>query len=669
MRRWWQDQSLSGKLYLLISVYFIILCAELFALKFSLDNLTAVRSYLSGESRWAKAQKSAVNSLYMFALSGNDDHFKNFTEQVKVIQAMEKARLEMEKEEFSIEIVENYFLQSKTPKEDIYHLVKWFRRFADQPLFLRAVSFWRHGDELFLNLMIEGNAIKDEFKKMNSDVKKRDERLLKISQLDQQLTQIEKNFVNELQKIALFSEKIFRILVYGILAIFLIGICGALIFSRQVIRWLSDFVTVATSVGAGDFNRTVPIESKDEFGKASTALNLMIESLKAQTSERLNAEHASLAKNIFLANMSHEIRTPLNSILGFSELLRDNNLEPKEREQYVGIIKRTGNSLMSIIRDILDIARIEAEQITIEYSIFSIEQLLLDIKELLRLRCAEKGIELIFEKQEPVNALIRSDLTRVRQILINVLGNAIKFTDKGYIKLKYFVVNDSLVFNIQDTGAGISPAQMGSLFRPFSQGDSSVRKRYGGTGLGLMISKRLAQLLGGDVNLIKSELGVGSVFEVRIQYDFVEGAEQKPTPVQHLDDSINESIIKDKKILVVEDSLDNQLLINVHLSRCGALLDMVNDGLQGLEKSAAKKYDLIIMDMQMPVMDGYSATRKLREAGFDVPVLALTGFAMKGDEEKCLSAGCNAYLTKPFDRLKLVSAVAKILSQKTNLSS
>lgn len=666
MRKWWRNLSVSRKLYILVSSFFIVISVELIALKFSLDNLSAVRSYLSSESRWAKAQKGSVNFLYLLVMTGDQKYYDEFINQTKLIVALEKSRLEMEKshEEFSYKKAEAHFIEGSCPPEDAYHMITWYRNFSKHPLFTSAVSYWELGDQLFMDLINEGHYIHDELQKNGLDSQERDASLSRISQLDQKLTKLEKNFVNELQKVALLSEKFFRFLLYGILIISFFCIASALIFGRRVTRWLSEFVGVATLVGAGDFNQSVPVNSNDEFGKASSALNQMITSLRAQTNERLNAEHASLAKNIFLANMSHEIRTPLNSILGFSELLRDSQLEAKEREQYAGIIQRTGNSLMSIIRDILDIARIEAEQITIEISVFSIEQLLLDLKELLRLRCVEKGIELVFEKRGTVAPLIRSDLTRVRQILLNILGNAIKFTDKGTIHLRYYVQNDKLVFQIQDSGAGITPTQMGSLFRPFSQGDSSVRKRYGGTGLGLMISKRLAQLLGGDVCLVESVLGKGSTFQVSIDYEVVQTDEKQMAQDSMDDQAANQAAIQGKKILVVEDSFDNQLLINVHLSRCGAVLDMANDGLQGLEKCSTENYDLIIMDMQMPVMDGYSSTKKLRKRGFTVPILALTGFAMNGDEEKCLEAGCDAYLSKPFDRQKLINAVSKTIRLK-----
>jgi CheY-like chemotaxis protein len=244
------------------------------------------------------------------------------------------------------------------------------------------------------------------------------------------------------------------------------------------------------------------------------------------------------------------------------------------------------------------------------------------------------------------------------------LGNAIKFTDRGTVHLTYFVIDQQLCFVVKDTGTGIPVDQLSRLFRPFSQGDSSVRKRFGGTGLGLMISRRLAQLLGGDVLFISSEIGRGSTFEVRIRYEpSVESSErilkaqQKSQRVEYGEE------IKDKRILVVDDSADNQILIKVHLNRYGAIVEFANDGIECLEKCEREDFDMIIMDMQMPKMDGYTATKELRKRGFHHPILALTGFAMKGDEAKCLEAGCSDYLTKPFDKTRLLSLVAKLLSQ------
>lgn len=667
MYNWWKNLSVSNKLYFTVGSFFLVLLIELIALKFSIDSLSAIRSYQSGESHWAKAQKSSVGFLYMYALSKNEVIYNEFLRQLEIIINLKNGRQELEKKSFDYKLARDFFSKGGLPEEDIPHIISWFRLFSSTPLFAPAVKEWIVGDKLFLEIISIANRLHQGIMGNILDEKETQLLLKRVADLDTQLTVVEKRFVSELHIVALSSERLFRLIIIGILTIFVVAILIILVSGRRITAWLVDIINVTKKVGEGDFNQMVFTESKDEFGQASQALNLMISSLKSQTNERLSAEHASLAKNIFLANMSHEIRTPLNSILGFAELLLEANLSLQERQQYAGIIKRTGVSLISIIRDVLDIARIEAEQITIEMTVFSIDQLLFDLKELLRLKSAEKGIDLIFEKRGKISRFIRSDLTRIRQILLNLLGNSIKFTDSGFVRMEYYVENSHLVFRIQDSGSGIAADQLSSLFRPFSQGDNSVRKKYGGTGLGLMISKRLAQLLGGDATLIESIQGKGSIFEARILYDAVNTNEDLSIQEKKQATVAFEKEIYNKKILVVEDSIDNQILIKIHLTKCGALIDIANDGLAALEKCLVERYDLVIMDMQMPIMDGYSTAQKLRQLKYKSPILALTGFAMKGDEEKCINAGCNAYLAKPFDKIGLLSAVIKTMNQSTDL--
>jgi two-component system, sensor histidine kinase len=663
MFKFWQNLSVSQKLYT-ISIMVIFSCSlELIVLNLTIDSLSTMRAYIAGESKWSKAQKKATQLLYKYSVSYDEADYRQYLNYMNIPLADKKGREALEEVPANFAKAEKFFLEGGNDKEDIPQMMTSYARFREFSAIKWAVLEWKKSEELLLKLVQKGELLNHKIQKNSLTSFQRNKLVNEIADLDSQLTRTESKFTAILVEASKALENICRLILYLLVGTIFFGIFLSIQFGNRVKIWLNEVLKVAMQVGRGNFNQVVVVDSQDEFGKVSVALNEMISSLKSQTNERLSAEHASLAKNIFLANMSHEIRTPLNSILGFSELLRDNSLNPKEREQYADIIKRTGASLMSIIHDILDIARIEAEQITIELSSFSVEQLLLDIKELLYLRCEEKGIELIFERRGDISNFIYSDLTRLRQILINILGNAIKFTDKGAVHLIYFVSDQQLCFVVKDTGAGIPVDQLSRLFRPFSQGDSSVRKRFGGTGLGLMISRRLAQLLGGDVLFISSEIGSGSTFEVRIRYEPSVEPSNRLVRAQNSQLSEFASEIKDKHILVVDDSADNQILIKVHLNRYGASVVFANDGIECLEKCEKEDFDMIIMDMQMPKMDGYTATKELRKRGFHHPILALTGFAMKGDEQKCLEAGCSEYLTKPFDKTKLLTIVAKLLSQ------
>jgi two-component system, sensor histidine kinase len=386
----------------------------------------------------------------------------------------------------------------------------------------------------------------------------------------------------------------------------------------------------------------------------------MVEILESQTAERQHAEQASQAKNLFLANMSHEIRTPLNAILGFSEILQDPQLVEKDKQRYAAIIRRTGESLNTIINDILDISKIEADRVEIQESKFSLTQMLSDLYALLKMRCDEKGIQLIFEKIGPVSEYIITDQTRLRQILTNIIGNSIKFTEKGHVMLTYEVRGKMLFFTVSDTGAGISKEQRQNLFKVFSQGDSSVRKKYGGTGLGLSIAQKLSQLLGGDAGLLDSEEGLGSLFFVQVKYNPTEKPISEPVVALPI---VNAKVIENKNILVVEDSLDNQMLMEFYLTKHKAKVTFANNGQEGVEAALKGSFDLILMDIQMPVLDGYAATEEIRRRGVVIPIIALTGYAMKEDQDRCLKAGCNEFLAKPIHKEKLIATLAKYFQQ------
>ncbi len=432
----------------------------------------------------------------------------------------------------------------------------------------------------------------------------------------------------------------------GLLVTFCIG--------RGLSNNLQRLRNFAHGIGTGNYDQIMPVHSKDEIGQLGMALAKMSHSLKEKTAETAQAEEASKIKSLFLANMSHEIRTPLSVILGFSELMRDPDATQAERDHYAGIVKRTGDNLTTIINDILDISKVEADRLEIEKTSFSLSQLLRDMELYIKIRFDEQSVDFKMTPKGEVPDYIISDPTRLRQVLLNIVGNAMKFTKKGQVELIYYVEDQFLTFTIRDTGIGISQEQQKRLFKSFSQGDSSIRRRYGGTGLGLILSRKLARLLGGDVSLVQTSPH-GSTFKVVIAFE-----ESRPAvsvvPLRLVRD--RESLpLSGKRVLVVEDIAENQLLLRLYLNKSGAFADFASNGVEGIKKTEESKFDLVLMDMQMPVMDGYTATNELRQRGFEAPIIALTGHAMKEDREKCLKAGCNAYLTKPIDRSTLINMV------------
>ncbi len=384
------------------------------------------------------------------------------------------------------------------------------------------------------------------------------------------------------------------------------------------------------------------------------------------------AEEASRLKSSFLANMSHEIRTPLGALMGFAELLKD-DLTPDEKEKYVNVILRNGNALVQIIDEILDLSKIEAGHIEIENQKVSPQDLINEIRDLLSPLALKKDLKLNLKLSEGLPDFIGTDPLRFRQILTNILGNAIKFTESGSVTLEidyHKALNPKVICLISDTGIGIRPEVANKLFQPFSQGDVSVTRSFGGTGLGLSLSKRLAELLGGDVRLKESEPEKGSVFEVQ-----VEDRIRELNGFHLRDRQSNQSKYEGRKnlegvkILVVDDSLDNQLFVRMLLTSQGADVSVANNGKESIDLALNGDFDLILMDLQMPICDGVQATKKLRASGYSKPILALTANAMKEERIRCLSQGFTDYVSKPVDKKVLFAAIKKGLGGPAEFQS
>jgi PAS domain S-box-containing protein len=377
------------------------------------------------------------------------------------------------------------------------------------------------------------------------------------------------------------------------------------------------------------------------------------------------AEKANYAKTQFLANMSHEIRTPVGAILGFSGMLKRGSADPAEQANFMGIIERNSQNLLRLIDDILDLSKVEAGKIVLQKTSVFLPEFLAEFAATMKLRTDEKQIRftLIIDGQIP-NVIV-TDQLRLRQILSNLAGNSVKFTDSGEVRVSVQFEKPILKFMVQDTGPGISEESAKRLFQMFGQADPTLTRKFGGTGLGLVLSKRLGQALGGDVKLVASQVGQGSTFEATIEVATPQSVRMiTQNDLSVVPAKVNEVIelteeFHGLKILLVEDSNDNRTLIQHYLRGSGVELLMAEDGEEGLHKAIEFKPDLVLMDIQMPKMDGHEATKALRERSFGQPIVALTAHAMREERERCIASGFDDYLTKPIDKRVLREVIQK----------
>ncbi len=428
-----------------------------------------------------------------------------------------------------------------------------------------------------------------------------------------------------------------------------------------------------------------------EIAEANRRLAEQAIVLQARTAElevaKASAEDASRSKSEFLANMSHEIRTPMTAILGFADMLAvEAEGKSATHLDWISTIRRNGEHLLTIINDILDLSKIEAGRMTVENAEFSPGSLIADALELMDVSARAKHLRLTAEFDGPLPARVSSDPLRLRQILVNLVGNAIKFTASGSVTLRagYHTETSTLRFSIIDTGIGLTSEQLGRLFGAFVQADTSTTRRFGGTGLGLRISKRLAEMLGGDIT-VASTPGQGSTFTLTVRAAELGG----PKPAAAADalplsghapamQPAQPSLpLSGVRVLLAEDGEDNRRLISFHLTKAGAAVATAANGRLAIEMLTADgtdtgplanfvRFDILLTDMQMPKLDGYETARRLRAMGCTMPIVALTACAMSGDVERCLAAGCDAYASKPIDRAALISTCLRVIAARAS---
>jgi signal transduction histidine kinase/DNA-binding response OmpR family regulator len=491
-----------------------------------------------------------------------------------------------------------------------------------------------------------------------------------------------------------FNRFLLELVPYFIVGV-LLAIVGSYYIARSITRPVGRLLEAAKRVASGHYTETIKVSEKSELSELASEFTHMQDAVmereskikqQAEQIKRANknkfevaiankqkqlAEEATKAKSQFLANVSHEIRTPLNALIGYSEMLQDDTLPQKNGKEAIHAINTSANHLLSIVNDVLDVSKIEANKIELEH--IDVELLLIidEVKANMSGLTDKKGIRFETELHYPLPAFFNTDPTRLKQILFNLCNNAVKFTNQGKVVLKVRCDNldHKLIFEVIDTGIGMTVQQQKKLFQAFSQADQTTSRKFGGSGLGLFICKQLTELLGGEIQ-VTSELSKGSHFTVSI--DLVRAADltllTDPSPLESRYTEKEEIDIPtfEQHILCADDNEDNRVLIQYLLSKTGARVTLVEDGKQAIEACQKHRFDLILMDMQMPEMDGLEATQKLIEQGYSKPIVMLTANVDENSKELVRKVGASGHIGKPFNTQQLYLTLGEFLSPKLN---
>jgi signal transduction histidine kinase/CheY-like chemotaxis protein len=675
--KWFRDIPIAKKLYFTIGIMAFLIVIELFTLSFAIKTLSAVRSYVGGEGLWSKAQKDALSHLKVYAYSHNEQDYQAFQQFLKVPLGDGAARTALEKTPPDYEAARLGFLVGRNHPDDIDGMIKLMLRFNQVKYLKQTIFYWKKAEQVLIKLIPVSKQLHDKVASGTITPAEKQHILKYISAIDAEFTPMEDGFSYSLgEGSRWFESLVLKILIGLAFTVELTGILIAISISKGMQKGIKEIISGAKKISEESFDTRVKVYSKDEIGVLATAFNQMTDKLQHTISELKNAkvkelrqleraEASEKIKQVFIANMNHEILTPMNAILGFAGLLGESEMS-REQKEYIHAIMKSGEFLKGLLNNILDLSKIESGNVQLEKQPINIHDVVHNTVSMLKPEISKKSLTISYHVDADVQEWVMGDEMRLSHILLNLLSNAVKFTPKGHVFVEAYVIDDTedvvwVGFSVQDTGIGIPAEKQDKIFESLDQ--FRQNKGLGGIGLGLSMAKHLVDLHGGDI-FIKTSTPEGSDFRFLLPFYKHTVSAESSVMENILDTCIPQNEIKATRVLVADDNHLNQLLIIKVLEKRGYCVDAVDNGKQALEKFKINHYDIILMDLDMPELDGYEATIAIRSednANNAIPIIAITAHATQEVMEKCMDHGMNDFVAKPFDAQDLDQKIKAIL--------
>lgn len=680
LRKKLNDISISRKLYFTIGIITFLVMVELCTLWFSITTLSAVRSYVGGEGLWSKSQKNAILNLREYGYTYDEKNYEAFKEFLKVPFGDKIARIEMSKANPDLVKVREGFLQGRNHPDDIDNMIGLTRRFSKVYYLNKAFVAWQKAEPVLDELLEIGKRLHVLIESPNIDKEKITVLLYEIERLNTELTTLEDDFSYTLGEGARWLEgMVLRLVLALSITIGTTSILIAVSINRSIKKGLDVIVDGAELVKKGELETRVEVFANDEIGRVATAFNEMIATLEHKVAEskvteaklvteRQRAQSSERAKHVFLINMSHEIRTPMNGIQGFANYIRG-SLTDKEHLEAIEMIIKSADHLMRILNDILDFSGLGNGEVDFIKQPLKVRDVIKDACLYVESNAKLKKIALSYSIGARVPDIFIGDSIRLSQIFVNLVSNAIKFTENGTVVISADIIDESkenvvIEFRVKDTGIGIPAEKQQKIFELFEQGASSTSRKFGGVGLGLSMVKRLVELQNGKI-FLESTPDKGSEFYFRMPFLKISDAEKRNV-ISEESDPENKSG-KGIKVLIVEDNPINQLLVIKVLQKRGYETTIAQNGKIAIEKYKNENFDIVLMDLQMPEMDGYEAAKYIRRMDpekANIPIVAMTAHTIQGELEKCLAIGMNDYVSKPFSPDELNAKIQLLVGNK-----